>query len=141
MLLDAYAAGLIDGEGCLGIYNSHPNKRWFHIQLKVALVQPDEQVLYDLQDRWGGSVYRIISRDIKHQPQTVWCLTDHQALNTCLDELKPFLRIKQDQAGVLQYYIQNLVGKAGRVLSDETIKKRRVCYEATRFLNQRGSIE
>ncbi len=50
---DAYAAGLFDGEGYIGVVQSAGTYR-----LQMTITQKDPEMLYWVQARWGGRIFQ-----------------------------------------------------------------------------------
>lgn len=95
----AYAAGLIDGEGCIdigynkkSIYNTYGQ---FYPRVTVHIT--DKSVLDWLMGLWGGSIF-IRKTGLPHWKQSYdWKLQSVKALDFITD-IKPYLIIKSDQA-------------------------------------------
>lgn len=87
----AYLAGIIDGEGYIGIKRM---QRRYHARVQVGMVE--RQAIDLLRDTFGGSLtleaLRGRGRDIWR-----WHLSGLQA-EACLIALQPFLRVKRLQA-------------------------------------------
>ena len=87
-----YAAGLIDGEGCIMINKTgrYKGRRYWGLQLAVS--NKDVRALRWLQDRFGGRINRPRKCGV-----FVWwaCANDAEP---CLMAVRPFLIIKRDQA-------------------------------------------
>jgi hypothetical protein len=93
----AYAAGIIDGEGCIGI---HPrrDRRTFTTGIAVQMCEPDA-ILF-LHQCFGGylGLNKTFHRDRpQHRPQHVWSVANQQACSACR-ALAPYLRVKRQQA-------------------------------------------
>lgn len=86
-LLVSWAAGFLDGEGCIGIY-----KFQAHMQFSLSTSQKDVRALNRLQDLFGGTIYR--------QTDTVsqWRLQSKGRAYDALKELLPLLVVKREQA-------------------------------------------
>ena len=98
----AYLAGIIDGEGCIGIYGYREhwaNGRTFRIDVRVGMGEPHAVVL--LRQTFGGS---ICSRKNlpkgATKPSYQWNVSNKLAV-ACLKLLVPFLRVKKAQADLV----------------------------------------
>lgn len=93
----AYCAGIIDGEGTVGIYR-RPNRRTFRIAVRVAMCEP--QAVDLLHHIFGGfkSLKAVPRRGRPwHRPIHEWACAAKIA-SACLRTLLPFLRVKRAQA-------------------------------------------
>lgn len=79
----AYAAGLLDGEGCLIIRASEHT--W------VSVAGQHLPTLLFLQERWKGSI-------VNHGRVYKWQLSRKTLITTFLVDVLPYLRIKADHA-------------------------------------------
>jgi hypothetical protein len=98
----AYAAGFIDGEGCITVRVSAGTKHvptWnpsMYASLTVSQVDP--RPLQWFQERWGGSLRPIPAR--KRSPRErdawEWCIVGRQA-QWCFEDVRDMLKCKQAQ--------------------------------------------
>jgi len=89
----AYAAGLIDADGTIGIYRNNKNqKTGGGCILKVSIQQADRRAIDFLAGFFGG-------RAMQRKDEDAWCWYRYgpKALEL-LKKIEPFLRIKRDQA-------------------------------------------
>lgn len=134
----AYAAGLIDGEGCFQI-NRWQGKTAFRYRptLKVAMtVQPP---LKRLQALFGGSLSPGKQRpNPKHKPAHVWQLANHVQLAVATKLLLPYLTLKGPQAHIILAVIPLMGQGRGRRVID---KPQLEClYQEMKLLNRRGNF-
>lgn len=87
----AYLAGLIDGEGYIGVKRSG---RSFHARIQVRMV--DEPAIAFLRDTLGGSYYREKEQPGR-RPLYCWQASDAAAARI-LHAVLPYLRVKREQA-------------------------------------------
>lgn len=132
----AYAAGLVDGEGCIKIYKTMPevlkDRKSPRYNLQVQLDSTCADVIYWLQDCFGGKVYLhkrnrsnkyfINSRDILR-----WHIFQNNT-RIFLPQILPYLKIKKKHAIVALEFLN--CGYA-----DPTKEK---YYEKLTKLNRRG---
>ncbi|QFP94446.1 LAGLIDADG endonuclease [Gordonia phage Keitabear] len=90
----AYVAGLIDGEGCVHLCTS---KNTYRARVTVGMTEPALPLLTQLHDEWGGSLTRSRPATARWSAAWVWVLTGSDAV-AMLNEVHPFLRMKQEQA-------------------------------------------
>lgn len=94
----AYAAGIIDGEGWVGIKRTSRkdmNSPSFQARIQVRMV--DEGAIRFLTDTLGGSYYRESPHAAAGKPLFCWSIHS-DAARKALRLVLPFLRIKRMQA-------------------------------------------
>lgn len=117
----AYVAGIIDGEGYIGL-----KRETWKEELVVVSVTP---VLTDyLLQQYGGATYCYDDADPNHRPQYRWIVTGQKAVDV-LTEVRPHLLIKRRQAELAiecrNGYI-DLRGKSDDVKSDERNRREKL---------------
>lgn len=134
----AYAAGLVDGEGCIKIYKTMPevlkDRKSPRYNLQVQLDSTCADIIYWLQDRFGGKIYlhkrnkncksTANSRDILR-----WYLFQNST-RLFLPQILPYLIIKKRHAVVAMEFLN--CGYA-----DPTKEK---YYEKLMVINRRGLL-
>lgn len=105
--LDAYLAGLIDGEGCITIVrNNHRTQKGqltpftypkFVDVLTVGLT--DQSTVELFRTAFGGSIYYKPPKKNRRAAWYWWA--DKKTLPICLARLLPFIRLKKKQAKLL----------------------------------------
>jgi hypothetical protein len=145
-LLCAYAAGFIDGEGCLAITGSRKSngKAVYYVALMVV-VQTDLIPLCELQAAFGGFIHtgrRTVSPSGK--PKRIayqWHLSGKR-LRVCLQAIRPYLRVKAAQADRLLEFFEVLdetkvrYGRGGT--PDDAEARRRSYYERLKQMRASG---
>lgn len=113
----AWAAGFIDGEGCIRLAKSfkRPKKRGSRVEyaLRVQVVNTDIRALHRLKEMFGGVIY--IHTKAGHQtwkPSWVWTAQSLVA-ERCLLRIMPWLAIKREQAE-LAIRSRQYIGSRGR---------------------------
>lgn len=152
-LLDVvYAAGIIDGEGSIGISELRPNyepgnrrKRRkspsFRCWVQVTMTDPVVPVW--LAETFGGTAntreHLNPPANARWKPYTVWVLQHQRASEFCALVL-PFLRVKKEQAElVISYYADpRFTFKQRKSLSEDELDARREYAVQARALNGRG---
>ena len=92
MCLEAYAAGVMDGDGSIQIQRVTRNGAY---RLTIYLSGCNDKPLYSLQRRWGGGITH--SRTLTGRPYHRWHLTSYKAAEF-LEDILEFLIGKEDQA-------------------------------------------
>jgi hypothetical protein len=130
-LLLSYAAGIIDGEGCIGIY---PNSHNGNYQLRISVEMVQLSALKILHGLFGGKWY--YKKAVKpRQARYTWMVFNRQAAGVC-KELLPYLRIKNRNV--------NNVLKADwfsfykRPITDKQQKIRKQVWLDNKEINKRG---
>jgi hypothetical protein len=137
----AYAAGLIDGEGCIRLTQRGAQGgtvfRTGQCTLMVEVSNTDKGMTTWLHERFGGSVsYKPDNPEENRKQQWHWRCAANKALY-CLDVIWPYTRTKRQQVKLgrrFQRYVQ-YIGRAKSPKS-EALQKR--FYEEFRALNKRG---
>ena len=137
-LLDAYFAGLFDGEGCVSINKTSGGiKRKYKrngFQLRVSVTNTNLDILYALQNRYGGKVY--IREKANARNYGNWITVSNQTIHP-LSSWLPFLIIKKEQAKVALDFQSNR--KTNK--TDDEWQKDFDNYERIRVLNARYGSE
>lgn len=94
----AYMAGIVDGEGCIGIHKSgkkpNGNPNYF---LRVTIGICNEYIPNLFRFNFGGRLDFYPSKHMNWSPQWRWTVSHEQAAN-CLRILLPYLRLKRQEA-------------------------------------------
>lgn len=92
-IMNAYFAGLIDGEGTLNIY---PYKNGSAMRPVVKLNMTCEKTVRAAQSNFGGSV--CIKKVYNgNKPQWHWCVTFKKAISV-IEKIEPYLITKKEIA-------------------------------------------
>lgn len=94
----AYAAGFVDGEGCIAVSRSFTEaKARFHYSVQIVLANRDRSVLDWMQATWGGWVVAVAPGSRRGQACWNWrCPTGFNA-KPFLNGIRPWLKIKMAQ--------------------------------------------
>ena len=110
-----YLAGFFDGEGSISIGLNSPkntprSKNPNHT-LHVGAGNTNPMIIKYLYDKYGGSFF---TRDAKGNQRKVWQwgISSRRA-EKFLQELQPFLRMKQPQANLALAFMEHKIGKKG----------------------------
>lgn len=149
----AYAAGIIDGEGCISMFESLQsansvkpkirNARGLRYRYKVIVKMVDHEAVQLLYEIFGGSLYWNPLQKLRARqrfPQITWTVGEIRAV-VCLRQLLPYLRLKRKQAELLVLMEQSVskyrhCGKYRRV-SEEDTETRRGLIKQLKSRNQR----
>lgn len=138
----AYTAGLVDGEGYIGLYKNYSAKDSFSPVVKV--VSTDLVMVPFMQQHFGGYV------DTRKPPRPgskqsyCWQIRNNRQVKPFLESILPYLRVKKARAEVVLSYIDTCKYRRvgydnGTYTTDPAVIKRRwEHYRKIRSLNQRG---
>jgi hypothetical protein len=143
----AYIAGMIDGEGTVGIYRKVPKKPTHSVRYheRVAISNSNLEALNYINDFFPGVFAKNIRYSDKHSP--MWRLEYHVLrAHPILEAVLPYLIIKRKQAELVLKYRKTivltdrtLVGQAWHPRLDEAEGERRKWYyDELKRLNMRG---
>lgn len=107
----AYLAGLIDGEGCIGIAKCRKeptpnNPTPLHLCVSLSIGMTDGDLLESLAEETGLGFTRLCeSTRPGWRPRTDWRLSS-KACRQLLPALLPYLRLKKPQAKLVLRYLR-----------------------------------
>ena len=135
----AYIAGLVDGEGCVGIYSCGISRRVReHFTLQVKVSSTDHEILMWLRDVTGIGRLRSQRSRPRCKPAWVWETKSRQA-TALLVSIHPWLRIKKPQADTAIEFAGTMTprGTVHRI-GEEVYAHREVLRRRLRMMNRRG---
>lgn len=127
----AYAAGLIDGEGCIYV-----RPRDFHLMLNIGMTKPGLGALEMMQRTFGGRLRMDRPATDVWEERYQW----RQYADGIVPTLRcvlPFLRVKRRQAD-LAIEIAGLLPGRGRRWDPENRMRVHDCAEELSLLNKKG---
>ena len=144
-LLLAYLAGIIDGEGCIGIECMAPHQKkdgtWIrkhnYYTPRLTVINTSQEIMTLLSHFFIGGIFD----KRKEIPGRKICYRWHifgENLEYAIKCLLPYLIIKKEQAE-LAIKFRETVGKTGWYVSEETLAIRHNLYQQCKKLNQVGS--
>lgn len=130
----SYFAGIIDGEGCIGIEHLSPtkNRKKDYYTCRLTVINTDENLMKLLKHFFKGN-YDQRKRIDGHKICYRWHVFGKD-LEYALKQLEPHLFIKKQQARTVLEYRQT-VGKTGWNVSDEILEKRKQLWNTCKLLN------
>lgn len=133
----SYFAGIIDGEGCIGIEHLSPNKtrKKDYYTCRLTVINTNEDIMKLLVHYFKGS-YDIRKRIEGRKKCFRWHVFGPD-LEIALNQLLPHLFIKKSQALIVLQY-RETVGKTGWNVSDEVLQKRKELWLRCKELNSVG---
>ncbi len=124
-MLDAYFAGLIDGEGTMGVYavgnGKDSNIYW---SAKMAVHGTYRPMIIALRDHFGVGQFSIGKRNPSHhlggKPQWLWHVGSKSKIIYVLEKVHPYLMEKRGQAEIMISYCRGeLSGEVASALLRE----------------------
>jgi len=133
----AYTAGIIDGEGCIGIYaqlRTPKNKKGY--QVRVSVNHTNGDLMHWLARTYGGKVYFEARNNPKWKHRWAWILTG-KGVSVFLELIYPYLRLKKAQAELALKFQGNRRGK-GYPLTEDELNLDKMQRTLMNELNRRG---
>ena len=140
----AYAAGFVDGEGCIAIVRSFvPARGRFQYGVHVVVANRERSVLDWMQSSWGGWVVSVPTREGRARPCWNWRTPTGIGAKPFLTGIRPWLRLKAAQCDNALSMI-DLLQRGFRTLGPTPIPPAWLAdqerhYWAQRELNHRGT--
>ncbi len=144
-----YLAGLVDGEGYIGILpEDKKNRFYFKPTIKIGMSSPE--AIKEIYLLLGGNLYTKKRDNPLHKEVLVWSVSTFNQVDKALDYFHKYLIVKKPQADVLREFLNTKenncykIGKGngikgnGLFLKPEIFAKRQRLYSLMRKLNQRG---
>lgn len=137
----AYAAGIIDGEGCIRIttrgLRGGTGFRQGQRTLMVEVTNTDHGMIQWLRQRFGGSVsYFKENAELNRRERWHWRIAANKALYV-LDAIWPYIRTKRRQAKLGRRF-QRYAQYVGRPATPKLQAVHERFYNELRVLNRRG---
>jgi hypothetical protein len=136
----AYLAGLIDGEGCIGLHiaTNNPQRRINpRFQCSLVVTNTHKELLEQLQAVFGGNIFPRKKQKEHHKQCWKWDAQDLGAYEVCKAVL-PYLVIKRRQAEAVVKFYDEMGPRPrgmGASLTREEVQRRMDLYELCRSLN------
>jgi hypothetical protein len=142
----AYLAGLLDGEGCIGVHlrarqhrGSEQKNHAPSFRILLNVTNTNREVLDWLRSYLGGSVTQKTRETLRNRPAWVWRQQRTDAAQAILKKCLPYLKIKRQQAEIALKFpgcvkVNNWMSEAS-----EIAELKRSLYLQTKHLNRRGS--
>ena len=143
-LMAAYLAGLIDGEGYLGILQVKKGEKskWSSLRefqyipvMKVCMT--DRDIIEWLYKSFGGTfeTRQHPEKEWKSKVSYGWTMRKNQVIEI-VRLVYPFLRVKKKQAQIL---LRFPLGQVGTIISDSVYEIRGKLRDEIRTLNHKGA--
>ena len=131
MISNEYAAGFLDGEGCINVSSTRNNKF-----IRVLIVNTNKSVLEFFQEKWGGDIQENKKHKENWKISYTWRVQHKNCLNF-LNDVYPFLIVKKLQVEAAFMFFEARPGK-GKKWSEETLKIANEAINKIKALNKKG---
>ncbi len=142
----AYAAGIIDGDGCIYIDRFKDKKKkhgLYTYVLRVKVCQSDNQAVIWLSETFGGSwreyPYHKYKYSANKKPLFIWQINNMKAVEL-LKIIKPYMKIKIKQAETGIQYEDTLAPNTNKPMLSKYREHKELLAVKMRDLNQRREI-
>jgi len=139
----AYAAGFVDGEGCIAVTRTFvASRERFTYSVAVVVVNRERGVLDWMREQWGGHVVAGSAAGGLSRPSWAWRSPSGTSAETFLVGIRPWLRIKGQQCDNAMSMIEVLkrsrytLGR--KLLPPEWLQSQEDHYWRQRQMNHRG---
>lgn len=132
MISAQYAAGFFDGEGCV---NCSVNKGGSPF-VRILVVNTNIEVLEKLQETWGGDI-NANYKSKEHWKQAYTWRLSHSAAAKFLEDISPFLIVKEQQAKLALEFVHIRPGR-GKRWTEDSLKEANVLLDGIRRANKKG---
>lgn len=130
MITSEYLAGLIDGEGYLGILpvrSTDITNLCFEPVIKIGMTgTPSRLVLEEVSAQWGGTIGKRSGLTKGGREAFLYALRSKRKVLALLDELIPHLRVKHSQALLLKEFCELPYAHPKSPVFDRSIVNRRI---------------
>ena len=139
----AYAAGFIDGEGCVSVRISQVNVKrgWSpscYASVTVSQTDYNKASLDWLSARWGGAVRKMAPPKRQEWAQGYeWCIVS-QMFYTFMDDVLPHLIVKREAAENAMRIREIRSGRWHALGEEELAMHREIAAESKRLNQRRG---
>lgn len=128
---DGYSAGLIDGEGYIGIQEAGGS---FQVRLKVGMTDKGLPALRQLRTRYGGKITADRPQTGNWRASFVWRLTG-TAASRVIEELQPLFLVKSEAAAIALRF-QQMVDASPRLPNGRATWTDEMRRRASQFVGQ-----
>jgi hypothetical protein len=133
----SYLAGMVDGEGCIGMWRTKARahdfatsgKTYGSFNLRIQIYNTSEELMKWLVANFGGVYHSRVLASVKHKNSYNWRPKGEANTKKMLLGMLPYLVIKREQAKLALEYI---------ALPRNSPKEREPLYQRIRQLNQKG---
>lgn len=107
-----YAAGFVDGEGCIGFAKTRTS-----IFPRVLVTNTNLEILNEFKKKWGGDIKPLSLKKDNWKQGYYWRISWAKAVNF-LSDIEPYLKIKNRQAHAVFAWDEIRPGRGGKADKD-----------------------
>jgi hypothetical protein len=107
-----YAAGFVDGEGCIGFAKTRTS-----IFPRVLVTNTNLEILNEFKEKWGGDIKPLSLIKENWKQGYYWRISWAKAVNF-LSDIEPYLKIKNRQAHAVFAWDEIRPGRGGKADKD-----------------------
>ena len=142
----AYAAGFVDGEGCIAIVRAFvPRRERYYYSVQIVVSNRDREVFDWMHGIWGGWIVPVTRGDENARPAWNWRCPTGISAKPFLLGIQPWLRVKCKQCSNALAMIELMSRSRGTLgpykMPPEWIEEQENLYWIQRKLNHRGNAE
>lgn len=131
MISSQYAAGFMDGEGCINVSSCRTST-----YIRVLVVNTNREVLELFQQRWGGDIKQNKQHKAHWKISYTWRVS-HISCQHFLKDIYPFLVVKKKQAEAAFIFFEAQPGK-GKRWSETGLEEANKAINQIKQLNKKG---
>lgn len=131
MISSEYAAGFMDGEGCINVSSCRSI-----MFIRILIVNTNLEVLKMFQQKWGGDISENKQHKINWKISYTWRVS-HAACLAFLNDIYPFLIVKKKQAEAAFIFFSSRPGK-GKCWTDSRLAEANEAIDQIKSLNKKG---
>jgi hypothetical protein len=113
-----YISGIIDGEGCIGIFKENPKRKQPVLRPLISITNSNHQLLKYLLKRLPRVKPTFYKRDIIFHKNWTLIFRKQEIVESILKDILPFLVAKKEQANLVLKFI-NLRKQNNRYSQEE----------------------
>jgi hypothetical protein len=132
MISSEYAAGFMDGEGCINVSSCRSS-----LFIRVLIVNTNKEVLELFKQRWGGNIQQNKRYKDNWKTSFTWRVSHISCFNF-LTDIYPFLIVKKKQAEAAFVFFDSSPGK-GKRWEDDSLEEATKAINIIKQLNKKGS--
>jgi LAGLIDADG endonuclease len=136
----AWAAGIVDGEGCIAIcrYQNKRGSRKDYLHAILQIGNTDPRMLVKIQSMFGGKIGTSKVTGLRTRPIYSWRAISSKAADV-IKQIRPYLVSKADQADVLLAFQEIFERNQGRRggkhrIPESDIRLRQEMFESIKLL-------
>lgn len=141
----AYMAGIVDGEGSIGIVGSFAKyrvasgeKKYQRYSVRVTVYNTKVELLEWIKQRFGGSWTPVSRKNYAHAPYYAWYV-GHTKAAELANLLMPYLVIKRKQAEIIVKFAETFSHRHARGTPKNILEMRDGMRSEMTELNRRGN--